>query len=120
MPRTQLIPLKNFTGGLNLRADPFTLGDTETPEMLNMDVDTRSGLKTRNPWRDWETVPEVGLWAPRSMYAHVKGDASETLFLTNDSDLWVRVAGGSFVQAAGTYAGDPHDGRRPHKGSCQP
>ena len=74
-----------------------------------MEVDTRAGIKSRDPWVDYATVPEAGVWSPRSMYAHVRGDGSETLFVTNEGDLWMRLPGGAFVKQAGEYVGDPHD-----------
>ena len=33
----------DFTGGLNLRADQFNLGVSESPTLLNVDVDPRGG-----------------------------------------------------------------------------
>jgi len=38
----------NFTGGLNFRADQFNLGETESPEMLNVSVDPRGGVRRRD------------------------------------------------------------------------
>ena len=38
----------DFTGGLNLRADQFNLGPTESPGLLNVDVDPRGGVSRRN------------------------------------------------------------------------
>ena len=40
--------LQDFSGGLNLRSDQFNLAPTESPEMLNVDVDPRGGIKMRN------------------------------------------------------------------------
>ncbi len=42
--------LADFTGGLNLRADAFELKDNESPEMLNVDVDPRGGVRSRRGW----------------------------------------------------------------------
>ena len=39
--------LGSFTGGLNLRADQFNLGDNESPDLLNVDVDPRGGVTRR-------------------------------------------------------------------------
>lgn len=47
MSRLSLIRTDDFTGGLNLRADPFQLGRTESPDLLNVDVDPRGGLTMR-------------------------------------------------------------------------
>ena len=38
----------NFTGGLNFRADQFNLGETESPELLNVSVDPRGGVRRRD------------------------------------------------------------------------
>jgi len=43
----QLFRQDNFTGGLNLRADQFQLGDSESPGMLNVEVDPRGGISSR-------------------------------------------------------------------------
>jgi hypothetical protein len=48
MPRTfKLEALESFSGGLNLRADQFNLGSTESPDMLNVTVDPRGGIAMR-------------------------------------------------------------------------
>ena len=38
----------NFTGGLNLRADQFNIGETESPALLNVSVDPRGGVRRRD------------------------------------------------------------------------
>jgi hypothetical protein len=38
----------DFTGGLNLRADQFNLAPSESPALLNVDVDPRGGVSRRN------------------------------------------------------------------------
>ena len=38
----------DFTGGLNLRADQFNMGETESPSLLNVSVDPRGGVRRRN------------------------------------------------------------------------
>ena len=39
---------KDFTGGLNLRADQFNLEFNESPALLNVDVDPRGGVRRRD------------------------------------------------------------------------
>jgi len=34
MSRLSLLRTDDFTGGINLRADPFQLGDNESPDLL--------------------------------------------------------------------------------------
>ena len=43
----QLEMLQDFSGGLNLRSDQFNLAPSESPAMLNVDVDPRGGVKMR-------------------------------------------------------------------------
>lgn len=43
----QSVALRNFTGGLNLRADQFQLDASETPDALNVDMDPRGGVRLR-------------------------------------------------------------------------
>lgn len=43
----KLETLESFSGGLNLRSDQFNLGDNESPDLLNVDVDPRGGMRMR-------------------------------------------------------------------------
>jgi len=45
--RFKLDMLQDFSGGLNLRSDQFNLAPSESPAMLNVDVDPRGGIKMR-------------------------------------------------------------------------
>lgn len=49
MPRAgfKLDMLQDFSGGLNFRSDQFNLASSESPKMLNVDVDPRGGIKMR-------------------------------------------------------------------------
>ena len=40
--------LESFSGGLNLRADQFNLAKNESPDLLNVMVDPRGGIKQRD------------------------------------------------------------------------
>ena len=40
--------LSNFQGGLNFRTDQFNLAPNESPDLLNVSVDPRGGIKLRN------------------------------------------------------------------------
>jgi hypothetical protein len=60
MPKNlQLFRQDNFTGGLNLRADQFQLGDSESPGMLNVEVDPRGGISSRGGMNKIVTTPIV-------------------------------------------------------------
>ena len=40
--------LESFIGGLNLRTDQFNLADDESPDLLNVVVDPRGGIRQRD------------------------------------------------------------------------
>ena len=40
--------LEAFTGGLNLRSDQFNLAENESPDLLNVIVDPRGGIRQRD------------------------------------------------------------------------
>ena len=40
--------LESFAGGLNYRTDQFNLQPNESPDLLNVDIDPRGGVKLRN------------------------------------------------------------------------
>jgi uncharacterized protein YcfL len=46
-PGYKLEMLQDFSGGLNFRSDQFNLAPSESPDMLNVDVDPRGGVKMR-------------------------------------------------------------------------
>lgn len=52
----QSVALRNFTGGLNLRADQFQLDASETPDALNVDMDPRGGVRLRKGIEVFEVV----------------------------------------------------------------
>jgi hypothetical protein len=43
----KIASLRDFTGGLNLHADQFTLAPNESPDLLNVDIDERGGVRMR-------------------------------------------------------------------------
>lgn len=110
MANVQTIDYANFTGGLNLRGDPFQIGDDQSPFMMNVEVDPVGGFYSRKGWEDWAAVAEVGTWNPRTLYSHVSGDGTEDLFLTNDGDLWTKAEGGAFTKDLTVVVGAaPHE-----------
>ena len=43
----KLEALESFSGGLNFRTDQFNLASNESPDLLNVDVDPRGGVRLR-------------------------------------------------------------------------
>lgn len=73
MSRLSLLRTDDFTGGLNLRADPFQLGRTESPDLLNVDIDPRGGLTVRGGMTklNASAIGSIadGSFAPKALYA---------------------------------------------------
>lgn len=90
MSRVQLHNLTSFTGGLNMRADAFQLGEDESPEMLNVEIDPRGGFYSRKGWTRWNEDPIVaGAWNPRHAYTHQDSFGVERVFVTNEARILV-------------------------------
>jgi hypothetical protein len=54
MPRDiKVLNVRDWTGGLNYRANQFTLQDNESPDLLNVDVDPRGGFRIRGGVEPW-------------------------------------------------------------------
>ncbi len=61
--------LESFSGGLNLRSDQFNLAQNESPDLLNVDVDPRGGVRLR---KGVESINAAG----SALAANVKGIGS--------------------------------------------
>lgn len=111
--RLQPVALTTFTGGLNLRRNQFQLADTETPDMLNIDVDPRGGFSSRKGWLRWNADDivdvDVVTWQPRNAYLHTNNDGSQVVYIVNGAVVYKAAADGVFSVVAGiTAAATPH------------
>ena len=89
----QALNLSNFTGGLNLRSDAFQLSDSESPEMLNVDVDPRGGVRSRRGWDRWNGTAVGGTWSPTRLHVFEQPDGSRDVMLVNNSLILTGSAG---------------------------
>lgn len=65
-----LVELRNFTGGLNLRADVFNLGPDETSDLLNVEIDPRGGFFSRGGIKQINTTAISGTWTPQRLTSY--------------------------------------------------
>lgn len=95
---TAIRPLNivDLTGGLNLRADAFQLKDNESPEMRNVDVDPRGGVRSRRGWTRWNGTAE-STWSPQRLHVWDQPDGSRDVLVVNN--------GAIRTGASGTLAG---------------
>lgn len=73
MSRLSLLRTDDFTGGINLRADPFQLGDNESPDLLNVDIDPRGGFQMRGGMTKLNSTAVGGIsngqFSPKRLFA---------------------------------------------------
>lgn len=117
--RLQSLNSVDFTGGLNLRRSQFTLAENESPEMLNIEIDIRGGIRTRRGWQRWNATDIVSTptsinWAPRSAWTHPLTTGSSLVYLTNDGDLYAAGSNGVFAQVLAGVADPIVVGASPH------
>lgn len=110
--------LTDFTGGLHLRRSEFTLGDNQSPDMLNVEVDPKVGFFTRQGWTRWNTsdivsTPTISNWAPRHAYLHPLSTGGYLLYIANGATVYYSGASASFTNMttdSGSFTcdADPH------------
>ena len=64
----QFAEQRDFTGGLNFRADQFQLAPNESPFILNMEVDPRGGVFSRAGYMNFNTSAVSGTWNPKTLF----------------------------------------------------
>jgi hypothetical protein len=60
--------VRDFTGGLNFRADQFQLAKNESPFILNLDVDPRGGIFSRAGYSKKHATQVSGNWNPKGLF----------------------------------------------------
>ena len=110
--RLQPENLVDFTGGLNYSTDQFSLATNETPDLLNIDLDPRSGFSTRRGWQRWNTdeIADVTPWQPRNAVVHTEPSGDQIVFVVNDGVIYAAPESATFTPIVGPVAqGTPHD-----------
>jgi hypothetical protein len=103
----------DFTGGLNLRRNQFQLGENESPDMLNVDIDPRGGFYTRKGWQRWNdddiVDPTVVQWRPRNAFIHTRANGDQYVYVVNANKIYWSGIDGVFAQLGTVVAdADPH------------
>lgn len=92
-----VVELRNFTGGLNLRADAFQLANNETGDLLNVEIDPRGGFFSRGSFLRMNTsaVPYTGSWTPKRMHGFETDSGARWLLLSTLTEIF-KSSGGNF------------------------
>lgn len=64
----QFAQVRDFTGGINFRADQFQLAPNESPYIINMEVDPRGGIFSRAGYQKFNTAAINVNWKPKGMF----------------------------------------------------
>lgn len=104
------VQLRDFTGGLNLRRTQFGLGESESPEMMNVEIDPRGGFYTRAGWRRWNAVDATtpATWHPRNLYVHSLSDGGFVAYVTNGATVHAASSDGVFEDLSIAVSASPH------------
>jgi len=110
MSRLQTIDLTTFTGGLNRRASAFQLAQSESPDILNMEIDPRGGFFTRKGWERWNAadITDPVDWDPRSSELLPLSDGNFQLYVANGSTVWASGTDGVFANLGIPVGGSSH------------
>lgn len=97
----KLAMLESFSGGLNLRSDQFNLRPDESPDLLNVEVDPRGGVRMRNGVDRRNPTPLAsdiqGLWSLHT-------DTGTNHLLVNYGTSVAYSDGGNFTALTGITA----------------
>ena len=81
----RLTALQDFTGGLNLRADAFSLQRSESPDLLNVEIDPRGGIAIRRGADRYSTTSIGANRTPLTLGRH-RNDAGTEYVLVSAFD----------------------------------
>jgi len=94
--------VRDFTGGLNFRADQFQLAKNESPFILNLDVDPRGGVFSRAGYKKKHTTQVSGNWNPKGLFNY-KDTASPRIILNTGYEVVSMVpTNGKIYQSSGS------------------
>jgi hypothetical protein len=120
----QPLVLRDFTGGLNLRASDFQLAENESPDLLNVDIDPRGGVSTRKGWRRYNSVDVITLdgWDPRHVYSHQIGYGNWVTYVTTQKPGFYTAVytSGPFTSYTGLFTQLLYAGVTPVTGVASP
>ena len=77
--------VRDFTGGVNYRADQFQLAKNESPFILNLEVDPRGGVFSRAGYKKKHTnsvVTAGTTWLPKGLYNYEASGAPQIMLTT--------------------------------------
>lgn len=78
--------VRDFTGGINYRADQFQLAKNESPQIINLEVDPRGGVFSRAGYRKKHTnAVDTANWKPKGLFNYKYPSAPRIMLTTGYS-----------------------------------
>lgn len=77
--------VRDFTGGINYRADQFQLAKNESPQIINLEVDPRGGVFSRAGYKKKHDTALSVNWKPKGLFNY-KYPANPQIMLTTGYD----------------------------------
>lgn len=99
-PRIEVLPVSDFRGGLNLNADAFQLGGSQSPQMLNVNPDQRGGFTLRGAFSPINSTSLPS--SPHSLFSFFKSDGTSQIIAGESTRTWYST-GGDFTPMAKTW-----------------
>ena len=84
--RIEVLPVSDFRGGLNLNADAFQLGGSQSPHMLNVNPDHRGGFTLRGAIEPINTTSLP--YSPHSLASYFKSDGTSQILAGVLTKTW--------------------------------
>lgn len=103
--RLEPLAVADFTGGLNLGGDPFQLAQNESPDLLNVELDSQGGLRSREGWIRWNTSAiTADTWTPKALRRFYAASGNRYVMLCNGTKILFTSEG---LTWAAMQTGDP-------------
>lgn len=96
--------VRDFTGGINYRADQFQLAKNESPQIINLEVDPRGGVFSRAGYKKKHLDAVVAAnWNPKGLFNY-KYPSAPRIMLTTGYDSVGPVNGRVYSSTGGNFA----------------
>jgi len=96
--------VRDFTGGINYRADQFQLAKNESPQIINLEVDPRGGVFSRAGYKKKHTnAVSTSNWKPKGLFNY-KYPSAPRIMLTTGYSLTGPSDGRVFHSTGGDFS----------------
>ena len=95
--------VRDFTGGINYRADQFQLAKNETPRIMNLEIDPRGGIFTRAGYKKKHPNEITVDWKPKGLFNY-KDATTPRIMLTTGYETVGTIDGKIYQSTGGNFS----------------